>query len=669
MSTVANPLWLIPALPALGFLVNGTLALVGARTKNGPARGLSGFLGVLFPLVSFVLVALAWRGLFTAQAEVLRINRDLGLNLRVPGAHPAFESLWSWIHVGGVNIDFGFRFDELTGIMLLFITGIGTLIHLYSIGYMAHDRGFARFFSYLNLFMASMIVLVLGNGPLVTFLGWEGVGLCSYLLIGFWHHDAQNGAAAKKAFLVNRVGDLGFLLGLFLLWQIIGDTTPLTYEAIAAWFRDPAHASLLATAPVAGLLTASTLLLFLGCTGKSAQIPLLTWLPDAMAGPTPVSALIHAATMVTSGVFLLARLSDVFARAPFTLHVIAWVGAATAAWAAVTGLFQTDLKKILAYSTVSQLGYMFLAAGVGAFDAGIFHVFTHAFFKAVLFLGAGSVIHALSGEQDIRRMGGLWKKLPVTFAAMLAGWYAIAGLPFGAGFWSKDLILERVLSRGGPVLYGIALVTAIVTAVYMTRMMILVFWSSSRLDPETSPHVHESPLSMQIPLWILGAGSLVVGFAWADPFHIDWIGSHLADIVGPAQAFLGVGAEGPSVVVLDIVGVLAALLGIAVSFGLFRAGLYHERSTGPLSRPVKIWTLLFDGLHKLVGIWPVAIVAWILDDVVQPVLIAWVRIFAWIVDLLGQGVRLIQRSRLRVNLGLSILGFVLLLILLARDIL
>lgn len=663
-------LWLLPALPVLGFLLNGCIALVGAKTENGPSRGLSGFLGVLFPFVSFILVVLAWPGLFADQDAVLRLNRDLGLHLQVPGVRPISETLWSWIQTGDINVSFGFRFDELTGIMLLFITGIGTLIHLYSVGYMAHDRGFARFMSYMNLFLANMIVLVLGNGPIVTFLGWEGVGLCSYLLIGFWHQDESNGAAARKAFLVNRAGDLGFLLGLFLLWQIIGASTPLTYEAISLWFRDPAHAAILASGSVAALLTASTLLLFLGCTGKSAQIPLLTWLPDAMAGPTPVSALIHAATMVTSGVFLLARMSDVFVHAACTLQVVAWIGAATAAWAAVTGLFQTDLKKILAYSTVSQLGFMFLAVGVGAFDVGLFHVFTHAFFKAVLFLGAGSVIHALSGEQDVRRMGGLWKKLPLTFVAMLAGWYAITGLPFGAGFWSKDLILERVLSRGGPVLYGIALASAVLTAVYMTRMMILVFWSKSRVSAELSGHLHESPVAMQLPQWILGLGSLAAGFVWAGPLHLDWFQQHLAGVVGPAQAIVPeAGKEGFSVLLLDGIGVAAALLGIVAAFGLHRLGAFRENSTGPLSVLAKAWTLLFDGIHSVVGIWPVRILSWILDSIIHPSLVAVARLFGWGVELVGHGVAMLQTRKLRWNLGLSVLGFAVLLILLARDLL
>ncbi|QQS05163.1 MAG: NADH-quinone oxidoreductase subunit L [Fibrobacterota bacterium] len=666
---MTNLLWLLPALPAFGFAINGLLALAGARRTEGPDRGIVGFLAVLFPVLSFLLTLVLWQNLSAATESVRSQSELLGVKLQAP----AFaQTMGDWIRAGDLAIDFGFRFDKLTGIMLLFVTGIGSLIHLYSIGYMAHDRGFARFMAYLNLFLANMVVLVLGNGPIVTFLGWEGVGLCSYLLIGFWHHDEANGSAATKAFLVNRVGDLAFLVGIFLLWQIMGGPkSSLTYEAISAWFRDPLHASQLAVPAVAGLLTLSTLLLFVGCTGKSAQIPLLTWLPDAMAGPTPVSALIHAATMVTSGVFLLARMSDVFAMATTTLHVIAWVGALTAAWAAITGLFQHDIKKVLAYSTVSQLGFMFLAAGVGAFDAGIFHVFTHAFFKAVLFLGAGSVIHALSGEQDIRRMGGLVRKLPVTFAAMFAGWYAIVGLPFGAGFWSKDLILERVYVHGGMGLYAIALGSAVITAVYMTRMMILVFWSPSRVDEEVSHHIHESPLSMQVPLWILGVGALCVGFFWADMIHLDWFARQLEDVVGPAQVLLVAhgSTHGPSPWLLAAFGVTAAVVGIAIAFGLFRNGAFRENGREPMGTGPRWWMLAFDGLHTVVGIWPVSLVSWVLDNWIQPLLMGVLRVFGWLVELTGSVARLFQRSRLRTHMALSILGLALLLLFLARELL
>ena len=467
------------------------------------------------------------------------------------------------------------------------------------------------------------------------------------------------------------MGDLGFLLGLFFLWQIIGPATPFTYEAIGAWFRDPANLATVGGGAAAALLTASTLLLFLGGTGKSAQIPLLTWLPDAMAGPTPVSALIHAATMVTSGVFLLARMSDVFAAAPVTLTVIAVVGAATALWAALTGFVQNDIKKILAYSTISQLGFMFLAVGVGAFDVGIFHVFTHAFFKAVLFLGAGSVIHAMGGEQDIRRMGGLARKLPVTFLAMFAGWYAITGLPFGAGFWSKDLILERVWVHGGPALYWTALATAVITGIYMTRLMILVFWSPSRVKPEVEHHLHESPWTMALPLAVLGLGSLVAGFAWAPLLPgFDWFGATLSPIVGAAQTRLaGPGEVHAPIALLLALGIGAAVAGIVLSFVLFRSGAYKEDSTAPMSLQARILTFFFDYIHATLGIWPVRILAWILDKIANPLLLGLVRLTGYSAEVMAWLFRSLQRSRLRVNLGASVAGVVLVLLYLMKDIL
>lgn len=665
----ASLLWLLPALPLAGFLLNGILALAASRSDRGPSRGLVGFFGVLFPAASFVLTLWLHARLSHDVQAVHAMNVNLGFNLSE--ALSFAQPLWSWFAAGDVKVGFGFAFDSLTAIMLLFVTGIGTLIHLYSLGYMAHDRGLARFMAYLSLFLANMIVLVLGDGPLVTFLGWEGVGLCSYLLIGFWHEDDSNNAAAVKAFLVNRVGDLGFLLGLFFLWQIIGPATPFTYEAIGAWFRDPANLATVGGGAAAALLTASTLLLFLGCTGKSAQIPLLTWLPDAMAGPTPVSALIHAATMVTSGVFLLARMSDVFAAAPVTLTVIAVVGAATALWAALTGFVQNDIKKILAYSTISQLGFMFLAVGVGAFDVGIFHVFTHAFFKAVLFLGAGSVIHAMGGEQDIRRMGGLARKLPVTFLAMFAGWYAITGLPFGAGFWSKDLILERVWVHGGPALYWTALATAVITGIYMTRLMILVFWSPSRVKPEVEHHLHESPWTMALPLAVLGLGSLVAGFAWAPLLPgFDWFGATLSPIVGAAQTRLaGPGEAHAPVALLLALGIGAAVAGIVLSFVLFRSGAYKEDSTAPMSLQARILTFFFDYIHATLGIWPVRILAWILDKIANPLLLGLVRLTGYSAEVMAWLFRSLQRSRLRVNLGASVAGVVLVLLYLMKDIL
>ncbi len=637
MNQFQNLLWLLPALPLLGAILNGALVLASTDSHEGPSRGLSGFVGTLASGLSFVLTL------------VLALSMRADETLR--------QTCWTWIEAGTFQVSFGFAFDSLTAMMLLFITGIGTLIHLYSIGYMAEDRGFARFFAYLNLFLASMIVLVLGSNMLMTFIGWEGVGLCSYLLIGFWHHDTANGDAARKAFLVNRAGDLGFLLGAFALLALMGSSASLEYSAISAWFRDAANAQLLATGTGAGLLTAACLLIFLGCTGKSAQIPLLTWLPDAMAGPTPVSALIHAATMVTSGVYLLSRLSDMFVRSPLTMSVIAGIGIATALWAAIAGLFQNEIKKVLAYSTVSQLGYMFVAAGIGAFDAALFHVFTHAFFKAALFLGSGSVIHALHGEQDIRKMGGLWKKLPLTFGVMAAGWYAILGLPFGAGFWSKDLILEKAFAHS-PLLYVLGLSGAVITALYMTRLMVLTFFGKSR-DEHAAAHAHEAPASMAIPLLVLGVGALGAGFFWAGMIPgLDAFQAMLHPVLAPAQTFLTAGHEEHhgSALLFAAIGTLAALIGATGAWKIWSNAKIEAVGTSAPKGFGAHWTYAFDYLHA-VAIWPTKAASWISDKIVQTVLFAGsIALVQFLAELVGDCVRAIQRPRLRVNLALSLIG-------------
>ena len=388
--------------------------------------------------------------------------------------------------------------------MALIVTGVGSVIHIYSIGYMHDDKSYPRFFAYLNLFLFFMLSLVLGRSLLVLFVGWEGVGLASYLLIGFWFEDPVNARAGKKAFVTNRIGDAGFLLGMFLLYWAYGT---LDMDKINAAFTS--GAAPLVSASLAGIL------LFIGATGKSAQIPLHVWLPDAMAGPTPVSALIHAATMVTAGVYLVARMYGLYLQAPEASAVVAAIGAATALFAATVALAQTDIKKVLAYSTVSQLGFMFVALGVGAYGVGIFHVYTHAFFKACLFLGAGSVIHALSGEQDIRKMGGLAKRIPITFWTFAIATAAIAGIPPLAGFWSKDEILWNAFassSGGSPILWAVMAATALMTAFYMFRLLWLVFLTPSRMEPEAEHHVHESPLSMTGVLMVLAAFSALGGF-------------------------------------------------------------------------------------------------------------------------------------------------------------
>src|SRR5208337_4349337 len=398
--------------------------------------------------------------------------------------------------------------DPLSSVMILVVTGVGFLIHVYSTGYMAHDNGFYRFFGYLNLFVFFMLMLVLANNYILLFVGWEGVGLCSYLLIGFYFHKKSAADAGKKAFIVNRVGDAGFILGMLLMFSLLGTVRFL--DVNAALRSGHFHAE---TAGF-GALSATALLLFVGATGKSAQFPLYVWLPDAMEGPTPVSALIHAATMVTAGVYMVARSAGLFQLTPSTSTVVAVVGAFTAILAATIALVQNDIKRVLAYSTVSQLGYMFLALGVGAYWVAIFHLFTHAFFKALLFLCSGSVIHAMSGEQDMRHMGGLKDKIPITHWTMFVGSVAIAGIPGLAGFFSKDEILWQAYSSplGSKFLYMIGLVTAGLTAFYMWRMMNMTFYGKSRVKPEVEAHIHESPASMTVPLSILAIGSVFVGW-------------------------------------------------------------------------------------------------------------------------------------------------------------
>jgi NADH-quinone oxidoreductase subunit L len=406
------------------------------------------------------------------------------------------------------SIDWGFLLDPLSSVMILVITGIGFLIHVYSTGYMDHDNGFYRFFGYLNLFVFFMLMLVLANNYALLFVGWEGVGLCSYLLIGFYFQKKSAGDAGKKAFIVNRVGDAGFIIGMFLMLSVLGS---LRFTDVNAVLRSGQFAPELAGF---GVLSIMSLLMFFGATGKSAQIPLYVWLPDAMEGPTPVSALIHAATMVTAGVYMIARSAALYQLTPHTLNVVATVGALTALLAATIALVQNDIKRVLAYSTVSQLGYMFLALGVGAYWVAVFHLFTHAFFKALLFLGSGSVIHAMSGEQDMRHMGGLKNKIPITHWTMWVGSVAIAGIPGLAGFFSKDEILWQAYSSpgGSKLLYAIGLGTAAMTAFYMWRLMNLTFYGKSRVKPEVEAHIHESPLSMTVPLMLLAVGSVFAGW-------------------------------------------------------------------------------------------------------------------------------------------------------------
>ncbi|MDR7796703.1 NADH-quinone oxidoreductase subunit L [Riemerella anatipestifer] len=469
-----NIVYAIVLFPLLGFLING---LLGKRLPKIVVGGLA--TAVVF--VSFLLSVYIFTQ-FNSDSPALVVK--------------AFE----WFRVNGMQVNFGFQVDQLSLMMMMIITGIGSLIHLYSIGYMSHDEGFYKFFTYLNLFIFSMLLLVMGSNYLILFIGWEGVGLCSYLLIGFWYKNQEYGKAARKAFIMNRIGDLGLLIGIFMLASEVNAVDYLSVAQNSSKFA--------IDSPVVIFITLS---LFVGAVGKSAQLPLFTWLPDAMAGPTPVSALIHAATMVTAGIYLVVRSNFLYSLAPTTLDVILYIALLTAALAAFMALKQNDIKKVLAYSTVSQLGFMFVALGVGAYTAAMFHLMTHAFFKALLFLGSGSVIHAMSGEQDMRFMGGLKKYIPITHATFLIGTLAISGMPLFSGMISKDEILVSAYAKN-PIFWVILFVIAAMTATYMFRLYYLTFHGSFRGTEEQKHHLHESPLNMTLPLIVLSVLSLLGGF-------------------------------------------------------------------------------------------------------------------------------------------------------------
>ena len=581
-------LWLIPLLPLAGFVLNSILG-------RALPKWLVTMIGLLAPLGALAVVLNAARGL-------------VGYGAGLPSL-PYVESCpYPWIALGSLHIDFSFALDQLTLVMLLVVTGVGFLIHVYSVGYMHDDPGYARYFSYLNLFLFFMTTLVLAGNLLLMFVGWEGVGLASYLLIGFWFQKKSAADAGKKAFIVNRIGDFGFLIGIFLILANFGT---LTFAELQSKL-----ALLASQAPIltGGVLTIICLCLFVGATGKSAQLPLYVWLPDAMEGPTPVSALIHAATMVTAGVYMIARTHFLFDRAPIALLVVAIVGAATALFAATMGLLQNDIKRVLAYSTISQLGYMFLACGVAAYSAAIFHLMTHAFFKALLFLAAGSVIHAMGGEQDMRKMGGLRKKLPVTFWTMTAAVFAIAGFPPFAGFYSKDAILYFAFQQGmsGKILYGVGLLTALLTSFYMFRLWYMTFFGETRSH---DAHPHESPWSMLGPLSILAVLSICGG----------WIGvERFGEFLAPATGKLIVGAtETPHLeLILSIVAVLVALEGLLI------ADKYYRRKP---DRPAKIAAAM-PGVYDLVSN------KYYVDEfygavVIKPVLFFSRYLLGWVVDI------------------------------------
>ena len=530
---------------------------------------------VLLPLAGFLLFAV--RGDYIRRRTISRLAcmavlGSFALSLKafsdLMAAGPLVDRAYTWISVPGLSIDVGLVFDRLAAVMCMVVTGVGFLIHVYSTGYMSHDKGHARYFAYLNLFMAAMLLLVLAGDLVLMFVGWEGVGLCSYLLIGFWYTDTDKATAGRKAFIVNRIGDAAFILGALVLYRALAEagTPTLRFEAI--------NAGAASFSPAVALLAA--LLLFAGATGKSAQIPLFVWLPDAMAGPTPVSALIHAATMVTAGVYMIARLSGLYIAAPAAMTVIAVVGAATALLAATVACTQNDIKKVLAYSTISQLGYMFMALGVGAFGAAVFHLLTHAFFKALLFLGAGSVIHALNDRQDIRQMGGLARAMPVTTVTFVLAAAAIAGLPGLSGFFSKDAILAALFASGHRVLWGVGLLGALLTAFYMTRLTLLVFFGTSRLDADTLSGVEESPPTMTVPLVVLALLAVTGGYLGVPAVlqGSEWIFGFLSPVFAPVLAAHDSVPHLSHAVELRLMAasVLAALLAIYAAWRLYSAG-------------------------------------------------------------------------------------------------
>jgi NADH-quinone oxidoreductase subunit L len=611
--------WLILIFPLLGVLIN---AFFGRRLgKRAVSWVACAAVGLAFVMAVMILIAVA-------------------------GSEGEERVLFRWISAGAFQVDFALLLDPLSALMATVVTGVSFLIHIYSIGYMAEDRRYARYFTFLNLFVFAMLILVLANNFLVMYVGWEGVGLCSYLLIGFWFEKKSAADAGKKAFIVNRVGDFGFALGIMLIFTLFGTLQ----------FRDVFGEAASVLAP--GAATLVTLLLFIGAAGKSAQIPLYVWLPDAMEGPTPVSALIHAATMVTAGVYMIVRNHALFALSPTTMSLVAGIGAATAFFAATMALVETDLKRILAYSTISQLGYMFLAVGVGAYVAGMFHLTTHAFFKALLFLAAGSVMHALSGELNIFKMGGLKDKLKTTYLVFAAGAAALAGVPLFSGFFSKDEILWKTF-QVSPFLWFVGLLTAFMTAIYTFRALFVAFWGKSRLSKSVERHVHESPRIMTVPMMVLAALAVLGGYIGLP--HLSAIEGYLEPAVHGAEAHA---AGGALEWVLLAVSAIVALGGIALAYYL-----YVLKPTVPAAltrRWGPIHTLLsrkyyIDELYMAVIVEPVRSLGRSIADTFDPKVVdGGVRGLAWLAELCGKGLGRLQTGLLRNYAFGILLGAVLL---------
>ena len=637
------PLYLIVLFPLLGFVING---LIGGKLP----KPIPGIIASLAVLASFGVAVLRFLEL-TSQPEDSR---------------RFVETAYTWMSAGKFSVDVSFLFDQLSGLMILIITGIGFLIHLYSIGYMAHDHNdeegklYARYFSWLNLFVAFMTLLVLADNYLLMFVGWEGVGLCSYFLIGYWFKRQDAAEASKKAFIVNRIGDMGFLLGMTLLFLAAGS---LNYDKVFEVARNNPAAFQLGVLGTFGGITAITLLFFVGACGKSAQIPLYTWLPDAMAGPTPVSALIHAATMVTAGVYVIARSSALFGLAPDTNLIICGIGALTALAAGLTALAHTDIKKVLAYSTVSQLGFMFMALGAGAYAVAIFHVFTHAFFKACLFLGAGSVIHALHGEQDMAKMGGLARKMKATNITFLLSGLALAGFAPFSGFFSKDEIIGEVFRAGqnqsihgeDPSLYVVfgivALITAFITALYTGRQYAQIFLGNAR-DEHLHEAAHESPASMTIPLWILAFGAVFAGVLGLphiagvpEQFHAfsNWLAPVFtgaeAVAVLPAGVVSHDTAHSPNIMLLGI----GALIGWIGWFAGVKMGLNSSRAFLPQSTHALSLDAIYNATVVRAGFAIAAVCRWIDENILDGI----VNIVGGFVAQVGEALRAMQTSYVR----------------------
>lgn len=627
---------LIILLPLLMSIVNGIGGAIPWKNVPRIPGTVSGILASLAVFGSFCITCSLFSGLMGGHEGV-----------SVGYEHLAFP----WIQVGDFNIPMKFRMDGLNGLLCMVVTGVGTLIHVYSVGYMSHDENPSRYFTYLNLFTASMLILILGASLPILFIGWEGVGLCSYLLIGFWFEDIEKAKAGKKAFVVNRIGDLGFLLGMFLLFREFH-----TLDFVELKGALGSHSVELGL----GLFTLITMMLFVGATGKSAQIPLFVWLPDAMAGPTPVSALIHAATMVTAGVYMCCRLGFLFSLAPTTLQVIAVVGVLTALVSATIAIVQTDIKKVLAYSTVSQLGFMFLAVGVGAYEVAVFHLMTHAFFKALMFLGSGSVIHACDGEQDMRKMGGLKDYMPITFWTFVCGTLAISGVPIFSGFFSKDEILWQAASTGNWALYILALCTAGLTATYMGRLVVMTFLGKNRSSHHVKEHLHESPPVMTIPLIILAVLATFGGFLGLP--HIFGEHNFLEHMLhGIVPESLGHGTEGMEIALMAL-SVCVGLGCLFLSKVLF-LDKKEEKETPLTQFLYNSWYL--NELYEAAVVRPLGQVAVFLWKVVDVIVIDGAVLFtATVSRFSGRALRRIHTGQLEHYLAFLMVGMLALLVIL-----